>query len=123
MVLPLVSVGGLRKFSGVGLGQMTYTVGDAHTHPVPPGELDVVVSRFGVMFFEDPVAAFTNLVTALRPGGRSGFVCWQDAAANEWMLTAPMAALAHLPPPDPAVFEALSPFEFADPDRVAEILG
>lgn len=117
--VPLVETARRRT---AGLGQVSYAVGDAQTHPFPRGELDVVVSRFGVMFFDHPVAAFTNLRVALRPGGRLGFVCWQDAAANEWMLTAPMAALAHVPPPDPAVFEALSPFELADPDRVAEIL-
>jgi SAM-dependent methyltransferase len=103
--------------------QASFVVGDAQTYGLPQGGFDVVVSRFGVMFFDDPVAAFANLGSALRPGGRLGFVCWQDAAANEWMLTAPMAALAHAPPPDPAVFEALSPFGFADPDRVVAILG
>jgi SAM-dependent methyltransferase len=117
---PLVETA--RRRTG-GQGQVTYTVDDAQIHPFLPGGIDVVVSRFGVMFFDDPVAAFTNLAIALRPGGRLGFVCWQDAAANEWMLTAPMAALAHLPPPDPAMFEVLSPFGFADPGRVAGILG
>ncbi|MGH9210801.1 MAG: hypothetical protein ACRD2C_08970 [Acidimicrobiales bacterium] len=74
------------------------------------------------MFFADPVAAFTNLAGVLRPGGRLGFVCWQDAAVNEWMLVPSMAALAHVPPPDPALFETLLPFEFADTGRATRIL-
>jgi ubiquinone/menaquinone biosynthesis C-methylase UbiE len=111
-----------RRASVAGLGNVSFVAGDAQTYGFGEGELDVVVSRFGVMFFADPVAAFTNLARALRPGGRLGFVCWQDAGVNEWMLVPSMAALAHVPPPDPAVFETVSPFEFADTGRVTEIL-
>lgn len=112
-----------RRSSLAGLGDVvSFIAGDAQVHEFGEGEFDVVVSRFGVMFFADPVEAFTNFARALRPGGRLGFVCWQDAGVNEWMLAPSMAALAHVPPPDPALFEVLSPFEFADTGRVAEIL-
>ena len=111
-----------RRAAQAGLGNVSFVSGDAQTHGFGESEFDVVVSRFGVMFFADPVAAFTNVVRALRPGGRLAFVCWQDAGVNEWMLVPSMAALAHVPPPDPAVFETLLPFEFADTGRVTEIL-
>lgn len=111
-----------HRASVAGLGNVSFVAGDAQTHALSGSEFDVVVSRFGVMFFADPVAAFTNLARALRPGGRLGFVCWQDAGVNEWMLVPSMVALAHVPPPDPAVFESLLPFEFADTGRVTAIL-
>ncbi|BCJ39773.1 methyltransferase [Actinoplanes ianthinogenes] len=60
-----------------------YERGDAQVHPLPPGYFDVVVSSFGVMFFEDPVAAFRNLRGTLRAGGRLAFLCWQGALVNE----------------------------------------
>jgi ubiquinone/menaquinone biosynthesis C-methylase UbiE len=111
-----------RRASAAGLGNVSFVAGDAQGQPFGDNEFDLVVSRFGVMFFADPVVAFSNLARALRPGGRLGFVCWQDAGVNEWMLVPSMAALAHVPPPDPAVFETLSPFEFADTGRVTEVL-
>lgn len=111
-----------RRASKAGLGTVSFVAGDAQTEGFGQDQFDVVVSRFGVMFFDDPVAAFTNLTRTLRPGGRLGFVCWQDAGVNEWMLVPAMAALAHVPPPDPAVLEILNPFEFADTGGVAEIL-
>src|SRR5207302_1573289 len=85
---------------------------------------DAAYSRFGVMFFGDPVAAFTNLRRALRPGGRLAFVCWQNVFANEWMLVPGAAAasvtgsLPQMPEPD-----APGPFSLAEPDRVRSILG
>ena len=63
--------------------------------------VDLVVSRFGVMFFEDPVAAFTNVRRAIAPGGRLAFVCWQPLLANEWMTVPALAAAEHVPLPDP----------------------
>jgi SAM-dependent methyltransferase len=95
---------------------------DAQVHPFEAEAFDLVFSRFGVMFFSDPGAAFANLLRALRPGARLGFVCWQALAQNAWMLR-PMAALAPLlslqPPSDP---HAPGPFAFADADRVTRIL-
>jgi SAM-dependent methyltransferase len=84
---------------------------------------DLAFSRFGVMFFADPVAAFANLATALRPGGRLAFVCWQALDRNPWLLT-PLRAVAgivELPPPPPP--GAPGPFSFADPERVRGILS
>jgi SAM-dependent methyltransferase len=88
------------------------------------GQADLLYSRLGVMFFDDPATAFTNLRRALRPGGRLAFVCWRSAAENPWH-TLPFeaardaAGVAVAPePPD-----APGPFAFADPERVLSILG
>lgn len=87
-----------------------------------PGDAsyDLIISRFGVMFFDDPVAAFANIHTHAAPGGRLHFACWRTPKENGWTL-APMQALAALmPPPDtpPDPF-APGPFAFADPDRLS----
>jgi SAM-dependent methyltransferase len=95
---------------------------DAQVHGFEAASFDVVFSRFGVMFFEDPVAAFANLRGALRTGGQIGFVCWQELAQNPWMLrpVAAVGALIELPArPDP---HAPGPFAFADAERVRGIL-
>lgn len=80
------------------------------------------VSRFGVMFFEDPVAAFANIATMIRPEGRFAFVCWAEPQFNEW-ITEPAAAVAEIVPPafpeDPL---APGPFAFADAERVERML-
>ena len=84
-----------------GLANASLIEGDAQVHPFEQGGFDVVISRFGVMFFADPAAAFTNLRTAAKPGGRLVFVCWQPMTENQWLLV-PGAALAeHIPLPDP----------------------
>jgi hypothetical protein len=74
------------------------------------------------MFFADPAVAFANLRTALRPGGRLAFVCWQGIEDNPWMLVPMVAALQHLPPPPILDPGAPGPFAFADPARVEGIL-
>jgi ubiquinone/menaquinone biosynthesis C-methylase UbiE len=83
---------------------------------------DLVISRFGVMFFDDPVAAFANLHRLAAPGGRLVFACWQPPSENLW-ATLPMQALASLLPEQPASDpHAPGPFAFADPARVEAIL-
>jgi SAM-dependent methyltransferase len=100
-----------------------FELADAQTSELPEGHFDVLFSRFGVMFFADPVVAFTNLRQALRAGGQLAFVCWQSMMDNPWMAVPMMAALQHLPlPPIPAP-GAPGPFAFADPDRVRAILA
>jgi ubiquinone/menaquinone biosynthesis C-methylase UbiE len=83
---------------------------------------DLILSRFGVMFFADPQAAFAHLRGLAAPGGRLVFACWQPAARNLW-ATLPLTALAHLLPPQPPSDPlAPGPFAFADAARVAAIL-
>ena len=106
-----------------GLGSTLFLQGDAQVHPFEPARFDTVISRFGTMFFADPVAAFANIRSATRPAGRLVFACWQPLAANEWLLV-PGAALAeHVPPPALETGDGPGMFAFADPDRVRQILG
>jgi SAM-dependent methyltransferase len=105
------------------LGNALFLQGDAQVHRLGPDRFDVVLSRFGVMFFADPVAAFANIRSATRPGGRLIFVCWQPLAANQWLLV-PGAALAeHVPPAEWGSGDGPGMFAFADPDRLRPILG
>lgn len=108
-----------------GLVNAAFQQADAQVHPLEPAAFDTVISRFGVMFFEDPVAAFANIRSATRPAGRLVFVCWQPLAANQWLLV-PRAALAeHVPPPDPPDESGDKPgmFALADQDRTRQILA
>lgn len=100
----------------------TFIQGDAQTASLDP-PVDVVVSRFGVMFFDDPVAAFANLAKATRPGGRLCFVCWQEMFANEWLAVPSMAIVAHVGIPELPEPGAPGPFAFADTERTTDILG
>lgn len=112
-----------RRAAQADLGNVQFLEADGQTHFFKQGGADALFSRFGVMFFEDPPAAFANLRKALRRGGRLGFVCWRPMAENQWMLLPLQAALKHVPPPaaapDP---HAPGPFAFADPERVRGIL-
>jgi SAM-dependent methyltransferase len=84
---------------------------------------DVVISRFGVMFFADPAAAFANLHSASRSGGRFVFVCWQPMIENDWLLV-PGAALAeHVALPEPPPPNSPGMFGLSDPDRVRNLLA
>ena len=95
---------------------------DAQTHAFPAGRFDLLYSRFGVMFFTDPTAAFANLRGALRRGGRVAFVCWQPFPLNAWMFVPFMAALQYVAPPPPPAPDAPGPASFGDPERVRRIL-
>ena len=84
---------------------------------------DAAFSRFGVMFFSDPIAAFANVRSALKPGGRITFVCWRPFQENAWMRI-PMEAAQPFLDPTPVMDPlAPGPFAFADPDRVHSILS
>ena len=104
-----------------GFENLRFDHADAQTHRFE-GDADLVFSRFGVMFFDDPVAAFRNLHSALTPGGRIAFVCWQPLEQNPWMAR-PMEVVNRFVPPRPRLEPgAPGPFAFADPDRVRGIL-
>jgi SAM-dependent methyltransferase len=105
-----------------GLSNVQFERGDAQVHPFPPEAFDVALSRFGIMFFDDPVAAFTNIARALRPGGRLAFLCWQETLRNEYIAVPLGAALAHVPVPDVGGPDMPGPFSLADPGRIEEVL-
>ena len=86
------------------------------------GPFDVAVSRFGVMFFADPIAAFANIASLVSAGGRLGFVCWQAPDLNPWMSTLAREVATLFPPQPPPDPHAPGPFAFADPARTREIV-
>ncbi len=107
----------LRKFANA-----TCLLGDAAELPLQDLGAELIVSRFGVMFFGDPVAAFANLRTGLAPGGRLRFACWRPINENPWLHVPLNAIYEHaprLPKPDP---EEPGPFAFSDTARVTRIL-
>jgi SAM-dependent methyltransferase len=108
--------------AAAGAANVRFVNADAQTHRLDADSADVVFSRFGVMFFADPAAAFANLRQALTARGRLAFVCWRSFPENPWMAVPMMAAIQHvtLPPPPPP--DAPGPFAFADADRVHAIL-
>ena len=104
-----------------GLGNVCFEHADVQVHAFTSSVFDAAISRFGVMFFADPLAAFTNIARALRPGGRLAVLCWSDAKDNQWMVVPGAAAAQHVALPalgDPA---SPGPFSLADPDSIAAI--
>ncbi|MEV0932985.1 methyltransferase domain-containing protein [Streptomyces phaeochromogenes] len=104
-----------------GLDNVAFVQGDAQVYPFPEAGFDVALSRFGVMFFADPVAAFANIGRALRPGGRLAFVCPQAFSRMEQSVI--LAAVAeHVPLPDLSQDTKTGPASFADPERTTGVL-
>lgn len=95
---------------------------DASIHGFPKGAADLLFSKFGVMFFDDPETAFTNLRRALTDGGRLAFACWRRMADNPFATVPLGVLLRHVPAPPPADPLAPGPFAFADADRVCGLL-
>ena len=104
------------------LRHLSFLHADAQTHRFEPESVDLIFSRFGVMFFEDAAQAFGNLRTALRPGGRLCFLCWQELQKNDWVRVPLQAAAQHVPLPPRPEPGTPGPFSLADPDRVRAIL-
>jgi SAM-dependent methyltransferase len=107
--------------SAAGLTNVEFVAGDAQVHPFEPASFDVAISRFGVMFFADPVAAFTNVARAVKPGGRIAWIVWRPLAENEFFssVRAAVAVGRDLPSPPAGV---PSPFGLADPDHTERTL-
>jgi ubiquinone/menaquinone biosynthesis C-methylase UbiE len=106
-------------------GQTEFIEADAANYSFD-ANFDLLFSRFGVMFFADPVAAFANLRSALKPTGRLCFICWQAISENAWLAVPTAAAQPFLPAadaadaPDPL---APGPFSFADPEHLSQVLN
>jgi SAM-dependent methyltransferase len=113
---------GLARRRGAGRANLDYILADASLHAFA-AEHDLLFSRFGVMFFDDPAEAFANLRKAMKAQGRLAFVCWRTPPENPW-ASAPVRAakpfLPDQPPPDPL---APGPFAFSDPERIRAILA
>jgi SAM-dependent methyltransferase len=120
---PLLGVAKDRARATVGeVAALDFVQADASSHAFEANSFDLVFSRFGVMFFDDPVAAFSNIHSALRQPSRLAFSCWQGLQKNDWLWQPLQAALPFLPPPQKADPMAPGPFAFADPERVKEVL-
>ena len=111
-----------RRAADAGLANLSFVVADAGAHQFEPRHYDAAFSRMGIMFFAEPVAGFTNLRRALRPGGRLGFVCWRPAAENSWVTEPGQAVAEVLGPPAPMDPDAPGPFSLASADRISSIL-
>ena len=105
-----------------GAAAPAFRLADAQADDLGEAAFDGAFSRFGVMFFSDPVAAFTNIRRALKPAGRLAFVCWRRLGENPWMYVPMEAARPLLPPLAASDPTAPGPFAFADPARVRAIL-
>jgi SAM-dependent methyltransferase len=104
------------------LDNVAFVSEDASSYAFEPAAFDLAFSRFGVMFFENPVDAFANIRHALRPGGRIAFACWRSLAENPWFRVPRDAVLPLVPPPPALDPEAPGPMSFADPARVRAVL-
>jgi len=115
--LPLIEAARARGETGI-----TWLQADATTYDFGAQEFDLIFSRFGVMFFGDPTAAFAQLRASLGPQGQLVFACWRDFKQNPWMSVPLVAACKHVPWPPKLEPEDAGPFSFADPGRVQRIL-
>lgn len=113
----------LARARAKGCRNLDFVLGDAQVHPFDAESADLVISRFGVMFFDDPVAAFANLLSATRHGGRLAMICWQGAPENPWFMVPMQAAMDRLGKPEPMDPHAPGPMAFKDIDRVTGILS
>lgn len=111
------------RASDAGLANIQFILADAQTHAFAPATVDAAISRFGVMFFEDPTAAFANIATALKPGGRIVFAAWGPAAQVPWFSIPVGAAIARFGKPAPMDPNAPGPLAFQDPDRVIKLIA
>lgn len=112
----------LARQRAKGVANIEFIAADAATYRFDAPFADLLFSRFGVMFFGDPTAAFANLRKALKPKGRMVFACWRRLSENPWMLKPLLAAYEHVPKLPPAQPDEPGPFAFADQERVGEIL-
>ncbi|KWV50165.1 methyltransferase [Bradyrhizobium macuxiense] len=100
-----------------------YALADATVYPFDPASFDLLTSRFGVMFFAEPVVSFANLRTALKPSGRLAFACWKEPRENPFFMAPLQAVYKHVPKLPQLGPEDPGPFSFASEARVNRILG
>jgi SAM-dependent methyltransferase len=110
---PMLDVARTRDLPA-GVNRPVFVEADAQVAHFDDAPFDAIFSRFGVMFFVDTVAAFANLKSALRPGGRFGFVAWRSPSENLWMRLPAEAAAPFMPPRPPSDPDAPGPYRLAD---------
>ena len=104
------------------VGNVSFTVADVQLDTVAGRPFDVIMSQFGVMFFDEPAAAFANIRAQLRPGGRLAFACWQTLDRNPWFIGTALAGIVPPPPPPAPGKLQGGPFALGDHDRTRGIL-
>jgi ubiquinone/menaquinone biosynthesis C-methylase UbiE len=102
---------------------VSFVLADATVYPFETSSFDLLASRFGVMFFADPVLSFANLRRALRPSGRLVFACWNEPRENPFFMAPLQAAYKHVPKLPQLSPEDPGPFSFASEQRVRRILS
>ena len=112
-----------KKAKKDGVGNISFECADAQTSALAHGEYDIVFSRFGVMFFDDPVTAFKNIYAGLKPTGRIAFMCWAGRQENSWVRLPLQVVAKHLDLPPPPAPDAPGPFSLSDENRVTGILA
>lgn len=118
-----VSAPMIEVAKGLALPQTEFALADAASHDFPRAKFDLLISRFGVMFFGDPDTAFAHIRRAMKPGARVVLACWRPLSENPWVRV-PMGAMRAVlpaPPPQPGPEEP-GPFAFGDTTRVTRIL-
>ncbi len=120
---PLVELA-RRRAQAATIANAEFVIADAQTHDFAAGTFDLLISQFGLMFFDDPVRAFTNIRRSLRAGSRAAFVSWQGLHANEWLMLIADAVSRHVELPE---FGGLSRgpgmFALCEPDEITTLLG
>lgn len=111
-----------RRSHAEGLENVAYEQGDAQVHPFPAATFDVAISSFGVMFFNDPPAAFANIAAALRPGGRLALLAWRTLDRNAWLTAFRQALAAGRDLPEPPVGRP-GPLGLADDGQAGALLA
>jgi SAM-dependent methyltransferase len=114
---------GFARHAADRCARVRFITADAQVYPFEPGSFDAAFSRFGVMFFADPTAAFINIRRGLKPNGRLAFVCWRALEENQLDSLPLSAATPYLPPQPDHHPDAPGPFAFADSNRVRGVLA
>jgi SAM-dependent methyltransferase len=118
---PLIELARQRARAGA-VANATFARADLQHERVPGAPFDAAVSQFGVMFFDEPERAFTNIRAQVVPGGRLAFACWQEVARNSWHTGAALAAFVPAPvAPEPGR-SPTGPFTLGDPSRTLALL-
>jgi SAM-dependent methyltransferase len=119
---PLVAFAQQRAFDQA-VTNVSFSVADMQHDTIPGAPFDAAISQFGVMFFDEPDAAFANIRRHLVPDGRLSFACWQSVEQNPWFVGPALADYVSSPPPPAPGKSPTGPFSLSDPGRVDEILA
>jgi SAM-dependent methyltransferase len=111
-----------RRAADAGVTNLSFVVADAQSDHIEGGPFDVAASQFGVMFFDEPVTAFANIGSHLRPAGRLVFACWQSVRLNPWHVVTALGQFLPAVAPPPAGKSQAGPFTLGDPAHTTAIL-